>query len=112
MTWEISVVLATFFVPATITFMANKTLDEQKGEVFYWLKLLIFIINLYIIGAGLWIGREIANANNSTIADLIQAVWQGYMWASIIIVVVVVLITIFDLGLRMYKKFPSLSERR
>lgn len=111
MTWEISVVAATLFVPPALTYMVTKTFEDDNNPVYFYLKLALFIVNLYIIAAGLWIGKVIASLNDTTIEALMQKIYISYMWFATIISIIIILLIIFNLAVDAYNKFPSIGEK-
>ena len=100
MTWEISTIVGVFALPIMTTLMTNKTLGKEKEEgqpkLFYFLKVLMFIFNLFVIGLGLWVAKEIAEPKNSQVADLLSVLWQGYPWVMSFIVFFIVFVIVFD----------------
>ena len=112
MTWEIASVFAVLSVPIVTTFVVNKTLTDDKNELFYWLRLFVFFINLALIGVGLWVGQTIAALNNSTVADLLEVAWTAYTWSMVIIFILVLLLLTWQFGKALFDKFPSLTEKR
>lgn len=112
MSWEVAAVVTVYAVPLGTIYMANKQLDPEVNEHFWWIRLLVFFFNLALIGLGLWVAQVIALANNATVGSLMQTAWKGYIWIMSFVVLIMVILLGWQLAKALFEKFPSLSERR
>jgi hypothetical protein len=84
MAWEIALIL-TFVGVAFALFYAGQSLDKDHAP----LKLLFFIIGLFLLAANMAMTTQVINANNATIDDVnittaitgtTDTVYSGFIW--------------------------------